>query len=72
MTCRTASASRLWPAHAASRDIFVLEIGDAVVGGEQHVEQVDVRPTIERLFGLKSETDTGHPIEAIVGSLPTS
>ena len=36
------------------------------------VEQVDVRPTIERLFGLKPEAGQGHAIEAIVGSLPAS
>lgn len=66
---------RLWPAHgayAASRDLFLLAIGDAVVGGEQRVEQVDVRPTIERLFGLNPEAGQGRAIEAIVGSLPAS
>jgi hypothetical protein len=66
---------RLWPAHgayAASRDIFLLAIGDAVVGGEQQVEQVDVRPTIERLVGLSPEAGQGHAIEAIVGSLPAN
>ncbi len=66
---------RLWPAHgayAASRDVFVLAIGDAVVGGEQAVEQVDVRPTIERLFGLNAEGGEGRAVEAIVGSLPAN
>ncbi|MDP3504846.1 MAG: sulfatase-like hydrolase/transferase [Myxococcales bacterium] len=66
---------RLWPAHgayAASRDIFLLAIGDAVAGGEQPVEQVDVKPTIERLFGLSAGVGEGHAIEAIVGSLPAS
>lgn len=56
-----------------SRDVFVIAVGPLVQGGrERRVDQTDVRPTIERLFGLCPEgaTGEGHALASIVGALP--
>lgn len=68
---------RNWTKHGffqrGSRDIFVAAIGPLVAGGTQRkIDQTDVRPTIERLFGL-CPTDVrgaGRAIGPVVGELP--
>ncbi|MBL8921319.1 MAG: hypothetical protein JNJ54_20840 [Myxococcaceae bacterium] len=63
----------LWHAHGAfdaSRNIFLLAAGDLVRGGDELATQADVRPTIERLFGLCPRGSGGRAVTAIVGDLP--
>lgn len=62
-----------WHSHGAfdaSRNIFLLAAGDLVRGGDEATTQADVRPTIERLFGLCPGDSEGHAVTAIVGALP--
>lgn len=66
-----------WTRHGllepGSGEIFVAAIGPLVKGGEPgQVDQRDLRPTVERLFGLcpAQVEDDGRAIEAIVGELP--
>lgn len=59
--------------HPGSGEIFVAAIGPLVTGGEPgRVDQRDLRPTVERLFGLcpAHVKEDGRAIEAIVGGLP--
>lgn len=60
---------RLWPSHtayASSRDIFLVALGPLVNAQVQPVSQADLRPMVERLFGLCST----HSVKAVVGDLP--
>lgn len=60
---------RLWPSHtayASSRDIFFIALGPLVNGDVLPVSHADVRPMVERLFGLCSTS----PVKAVVGDLP--
>lgn len=66
-----------WTKHGfmspGSSDIFIAAIGPLVKGGEPGaVDHRDLRPTVERLFGLcpAHVEDDGRAIEAIVGALP--
>ncbi len=66
-----------WTKHGflgpGSADIFIAAIGPLVKGGEPGaVDHRDIRPTVERLFGLcpARVEDDGRAIEAIVGGLP--
>jgi hypothetical protein len=68
---------RDWTRHGffqrGSRDVFIAAIGPLVHGGEQRrADQTDVRPTIERLFGVcpGSLRGGGRALPAIVGELP--
>jgi hypothetical protein len=68
-----------WTKHGflepGSAEIFVAAIGPLVKGGEPgDVDHRDLRPTVERLFGLcpAHVDDDGRAIEAIVGGLPCS
>ncbi|HEY0882231.1 MAG TPA: hypothetical protein VGD87_11900 [Archangium sp.] len=68
---------RDWTRHGffqrGSRDIFIAAIGPLVAGGTQRkIDQTDVRPTIERLFGLcpGERRGEGRPIGPVVGELP--
>ncbi|MBM4780816.1 MAG: hypothetical protein GQE15_24230 [Archangiaceae bacterium] len=60
---------RLWPSHtayASSRDIFVVALGPLVTRAVLPASQADVRPMVERLFGLCSRA----AVKAVVGDLP--
>ena len=64
-----------WTEHgffeAGSGEIFVIALGPLVARGEPvEVDQRDVRPTVERLFGLCPVKSEGRAIQAIVGELP--
>jgi arylsulfatase A-like enzyme len=67
-----------WTSHGffdrGSGDVFIGALGEQLQGrGEvdPDAEQRDVRPTIERLFGLCPPAgDDGRALEAIVGGLP--
>lgn len=57
--------------HPGSGEIFVIAVGPLVARGESpEVDQRDVRPTVERLFGLCPVKSEGRAIQAIVGELP--
>lgn len=59
--------------HPGSTEIFVAAIGPLVKRGTPtQVDQRDLRPTVQRLFGLcpAHVNDDGRAIEAIVGGLP--
>ncbi|MDP1825463.1 MAG: hypothetical protein Q8L48_19550 [Archangium sp.] len=59
--------------HPGSGEIFIAAIGPLVQRGEPGAaDQRDLRPTVERLFGLcpRQVEDDGRAIEAIMGELP--
>lgn len=63
----------LWHSHApfdASRDIFLVAVGDLVRGGDDVATHADVRPTVERLLGLCAGEYAGRAVAAVVGTLP--
>jgi hypothetical protein len=66
-----------WTEHGfferGSGEVFIAAIGPLVRGGDEaRADQRDVRPTVERLFGLcpAHVSDEGRALEAIVGALP--
>ncbi len=66
-----------WKEHGffdrGSGEVFIVALGPVVRGGDQsRADQRDVRPTVERLFGLcpPHARDDGRALEAVVGSLP--
>ncbi len=62
---------RLWPSHtayASSRDIFLVALGLLVQPDVLTTSQAELRPMVERLFGLCSSS----PVKAVVGGLPCS
>lgn len=66
-----------WTEHGfferGSGEIFMAALGPLVRGGDQpRADQRDLRPTVERLFGLcpAHVRDEGRALEAIVGALP--
>lgn len=64
-----------WTEHgffdAGSGEIFVIALGPLVArGAAAEIDQRDLRPTIERLFGLCPQQSEGRAIQAIVGALP--
>lgn len=62
-----------WDSHTEttdSRALFLLAFGDLVHGGTAQATQADVRPTIERLFGLCPSGGSGHALAPVVGNLP--
>ena len=61
--------------HPGSGEIFIAAVGPLVNRGEPgSADQRDLRPTVERLFGLcpRQVEDDGRALTAIVGDLPCS
>lgn len=62
----------LWSDHGpfnASRTLFLLAIGDRVTGGKGTFSQADLRPTIERLFGLSGASCEGEACGAVIDAV---